>query len=355
LKKILSKVRFKVDLIAEYEDKKLLDRQLASLLKIIDEEGSILAACKILKIPYSRAWESLARIERILGLKIIEARKGGARGGGTKLTSLGKELLNYYLNQFRKIGVFEEKYVKPKMPELTIIGSHDPALEKIVEMLKSRGMVKNIEVSWVGSAGGLASIMLNEADIAGTHLYDPETRTYNIPYLKKYWLENKVVVIRGYNRELVFAFRKNIEFKGVEDLFTGKLRLANRVLGSGTRSYLDNLLYRASLKLGVSPSIIPDIIPGYNIEHKTHYNVARAIVEGNADVGLTLRYVAEQYGLKCKHVCWEKYDFVVRKSRLNKKSVKLFIDTIRSENVKKLVNSLVGYRVDENIGEIIYP
>ena len=354
LEEIFRKIRFKVDLIVEYEGKKLLDKQLADLLMLIDREGSILAACKTLKIPYSRAWESLARIERVLGVKIVEAKRGGSKGGGTQLTGFGKNILKHYLEQYSKIGIIEKEYVKPKIPELTIIGSHDVALEKIIEAIKAKGLIKDIEVSWIGSAGGLASIMLGEADVAGVHLYDPETKTYNKPYLKRYWLENKAAIIRGYDRELVFAFRKNIEFKKAEDFFTGRFRLANRVLGSGTRSYLDNLLYKTSLKLKIDPGKIPEIIPGYNTEYKTHYGVVRAIVEGRADVGLTLRYVAEQYGLKYKHVCWEKYDFVVRKNKLNKESVKHFISIIKDEKIKELINSLSGYRIDGNIGEIIY-
>ena len=255
-----------------------------------------------------------------------------------------------YFDEGEKVNV--HLFTEQKLgSDMFFIGSHCPIAEILMEKLMEKYSIKIVNV---GSMGGLLAVKRGEADVAGIHLYDPETKTYNKPYLKRYWLENKAAIIRGYDRELVFAFRKNIEFKKAEDFFTGRFRLANRVLGSGTRSYLDNLLYKTSLKLKIDPSKIPEIIPGYNTEYKTHHKVVRAIVEGRADVGLTLRYVAEQYGLKYKHVCWEKYDFVVRKNKLNKESVKHFISIIKDEKIKEMINSLAGYRIDENVGEIIY-
>ena len=55
-------------------------------------------------------------------------------------------------------------------------------------------------VGIIGSAGGLANVMLGEADVAGVHLKDPETGVYNTPFLAKYWLDDKAVVIKGFKR-----------------------------------------------------------------------------------------------------------------------------------------------------------
>ena len=38
--------------------------------------------------------------------------------------------------------------------------------------------------SHVGSMAGLMAIKKGEAHVAGIHLLDPETNTYNIPYIK---------------------------------------------------------------------------------------------------------------------------------------------------------------------------
>ena len=59
----------------------VLDELGAKLLALIDLYGSILAAAKRLDLPYSSAWEYISRIERALGLRILEVRRGG-RGGG---------------------------------------------------------------------------------------------------------------------------------------------------------------------------------------------------------------------------------------------------------------------------------
>lgn len=349
-----NKIKFKIDLIAEYEGKPLLNTHIAELLRLVDIEGSILAACRILGMPYSRAWEAIARIERALGIKIVEAKRGGSKGGGTKLTREGKNIVRLFFEELSKVSIAPHISGKPKLPELTIMGSHDPVLEIIIDILKTRKNIKDVEVSWIGSSGGLASLMLNEADIAGVHLYDPETKTYNIPYLKKYWLEDKVVIIRGYLRELVFTYNPKVEFNSIRDLFEKKLRIINRNLGSGTRTLLEYLFRKEAEKLKIHQREIAERIRGYNNEVKTHYEVAKNIVEGKADVGLVLRYIAEQYGLKGSHVCWENYDFAIRINKLNKNIVKNFISILKSREVRKTIINMPGYRVDNKIGEIVY-
>ncbi len=70
--------------------------------------------------------------------------------------------------------------------DLTIIGSHCLGVDRIVERLNDFD-VKAINV---GSWSGWQAIKRGEGDIAGTHLLDEETLTYNIPFLSKNEMEN---------------------------------------------------------------------------------------------------------------------------------------------------------------------
>lgn len=57
----------------------------AALLRAIDEEGSINAAADVLGRSYSRAHKRLGELEEAFG-PLVEARRGGAGGGGSALT-----------------------------------------------------------------------------------------------------------------------------------------------------------------------------------------------------------------------------------------------------------------------------
>ena len=74
---------------------------------------------------------------------------------------------------------------------------------------------------------------------------------------------------------------------------------------------------------------------------------------GKADVGVGIRTVAERYGLDFIPLRPEEYDFVVRKDRLGKESVKRFLETLRSEEFRKAVKKLKGIRVTEKTGETL--
>ena len=86
------------------------------LLKEIDREGSINKAAKKLGISYKKAWLLIKHMEERLGYPILEKKRGGVSGGGSKLTDAGKELLKLYeeiINECSKIKkynhYFEEK------------------------------------------------------------------------------------------------------------------------------------------------------------------------------------------------------------------------------------------------------
>lgn len=342
LKDLLGEIENKYEVILEFKGTTLIDSKLAAILRLVDEKGSLLKASRSLGIPYSRAWERISKAERILGVKLVKTQRGGVRGG-MRLTEIAKKLLNRYFKAEKKlrkfIQVVEPSFSKPVEPDLSIAHSHDPLLSVLIDRLKGK---LDIEDACIGSGMALASLSLEEVDVIGIHLYDPITNTYNTPYLKQYWLNDRVNRVGGYLRELVFAFNPEIAPMSLSDvinaLLNGQLKLINRNIGSGTRIYLEYLLSKFSRNASFKD------VRGFEDIVYTHADVAKAVATGKADVGLTLRYVAELNGLNWVHVVWEKFEYFALKSRFEKSGVKAFIDTLESKWFKDLLGRTPGYK-----------
>lgn len=66
------------------------------LLEEIERTGSIARAAARMGVPYRTAWYKLRQAEQGLGTKLIETRCGGASGGSSCLTPIGREYLEKY-------------------------------------------------------------------------------------------------------------------------------------------------------------------------------------------------------------------------------------------------------------------
>ncbi len=240
-----------------------------------------------------------------------------------------------------------------KPADLMIIGSHCLGIDVLLEVM---GRHVNAKVINVGSTAGILAVKRGEADIAGVHLLDEETGEYNVPYLIKYGLSGKAVLVKGYVREQGFIVAKGNpkKIRGFEDLLRDDITFINRNPGSGTRVLLDMNLKRIAEEMGVEFDELRKRIKGYDVEAKTHNAVAVAVLMGKADVGLGIRTVAERFGLDFIPVRPEEFDFVIRKDRLEKESVRIFLEALRSDEFgKELEKRLPGMRVTERTGEIV--
>jgi molybdate transport system regulatory protein len=66
------------------------------LLEAIGATGSITAAARSLGMSYRRAWLLVDTMNRCFRSAVVEAEAGGKRGGGTRLTALGAEVVLRY-------------------------------------------------------------------------------------------------------------------------------------------------------------------------------------------------------------------------------------------------------------------
>ena len=68
----------------------------ADLLEAIGETGSIAAAGRRQGLSYRKAWLMVDEMNRCFASPVVEAMKGGAKGGGAHVTELGREALRQY-------------------------------------------------------------------------------------------------------------------------------------------------------------------------------------------------------------------------------------------------------------------
>ena len=120
---------------------------------------------------------------------------------------------------------------------LVVIGSHDNTLDVLATLLRRHHPHLRLSSAHVGSTGGLMALKNRRAHFGGSHLFDPQTNSYNVPYIQRLLpdLPLKLVnlVHRAQGLMVLAGNPKNIQ--GFEDLTRPEVRFCNRQRGSGTR------------------------------------------------------------------------------------------------------------------------
>jgi putative molybdopterin biosynthesis protein len=250
--------------------------------------------------------------------------------------------------------VVRVKLFTDRIADISMIGSHCIGLELIMSEMRRRGyLIKSV---FVGSSGGFKAIARGEADLAGVHAFDPETMEYNLPFMRKFSIEDKAILIRGYRRiqGLIVARGNPKGIKGIRDILERRdIVMMNRNKGSGTRILLDYLLKEEAERMGMDISEAIKNIRGYWNEAKSHNAVAIAIKNGVADVGIGIKTVARLYNLDFIPIAEENYDFLIRRSSMRKGAVEEFLRILREFRSK--LNELDGIEASDDIGLPISP
>ncbi|MDD3574288.1 MAG: molybdopterin biosynthesis protein [Methanospirillum sp.] len=213
-----------------------------------------------------------------------------------------------------------------------VTGSHDPAIDYLADLAKDAEI--HIASSHVGSMKGLLALKQGFCHLAPMHLLS-EGGEYNIPYLKKHFSKEELVLICLGERIQGIVSR---EILGFDDILTH--RFINRQEGSGTRMLLDHLLKQKKIN--------PDLIEGYDEEVPTHLGVCLAIKNGDADLGMTIYSAARAFSLPFVPVDVERYELVTTKKMFEKdQRIRLLVEMIKSQKFKEILIHLGGYEIDK--------
>jgi len=96
-------VRIKSRVWVDKDGQELIGPGIYSILKAIEETGSIASAARKLGYSYKFVWTYIKRLEDVLGVPLVESKRGGKERGVTELTEVGKILLNYYESMSREV------------------------------------------------------------------------------------------------------------------------------------------------------------------------------------------------------------------------------------------------------------
>ncbi|WP_294515072.1 LysR family transcriptional regulator [uncultured Intestinimonas sp.] len=93
----------------------------AALLEATDRLGSLRAAAAEADMAYSKAWTSLRACEQALGFPLLEREAGGRRGGGSRLTPLGRDLLAGYRELEQRMNEEGARLLLELLPQLAMV------------------------------------------------------------------------------------------------------------------------------------------------------------------------------------------------------------------------------------------
>lgn len=229
---------------------------------------------------------------------------------------------------------------------LVVIGSHDPLLDELADMLHLENPELYMSSSHVGSMGGIMAIRRGEAHAAGCHLLDTADGSYNRSFIRKYFPKGDVRLISCVGRQqgLMVARGNPLNIRKFSDIARDGVRYVNRQKGSGTRILTDYLCKREHVDASA--------IYGYDREELTHTSVAAQIVSGSADAGMGIYSAAKLYDLDFIPICIEEYDLIIPDHAWETPMVRSLLTILKSDAFREKILSLGGYTVD-NPGEVI--
>jgi molybdate-binding protein/DNA-binding transcriptional regulator YhcF (GntR family) len=224
-------------------------------------------------------------------------------------------------------------------------GSHDPALTFLAGEFPKAAPGFSLQLRFSGSLGGLIALAEGKAELAGCHLWDEESNTYNDPFVRRLLPNKRVALVTLAQRRLglIVSSGNPGEVSNMADLAKPGLSFANRQAGSGSRVFLDANLRRHGIDTAE--------IRGYEVEMNTHSAVAQAVAEGRADAGIGLEAAALSFGLDFVPLAVECYDFVIPAQVMEWEPVGKLVDWLKTSAVREGIGELGGYDASKT-GEV---
>ena len=259
-----------------------------------------------------------------------------------------RKVIDNWIESNAKSGLEQARQKSGRIPgALLASGSNDPVLDILQTCMRKAHPEFFIFSANTGSRDGLMALEKGFTDIAWSHLLDPATGEYNIPYLDRLVPGLKAVVVNLFFRELGFVMARGnpLGIREYADLVRKGVCFVNRQSGSGTRLLLDHHLEKAGIPT--------ERIAGYEREVFTHFEIGLAILSGEADAGIATAAVSSLLGLDFIPITKERFDMVLDQSVFFQKGIQALMETLSGDEFRKRVEHLESYDFRSS-GKILY-
>jgi putative molybdopterin biosynthesis protein len=229
----------------------------------------------------------------------------------------------------------------PTLGTVRFSGSHDLVVAWLGGHFADVAPGFTLSIQFTGSLGGLIALAERKADLAGCHLWDEESDTYNLPFVRRIMPGRRVALVTLAHRciGLIVSPGNPAGYRSLHDVVDAGARFVNRQSGSGTRVWLDASLRR----MGIPTSTLL----GYEMEKATHSEVARAIAGGEAEVGLGLEAAAHAFGLGFVPLTRERYDMAIPAEQMDTEPLHKLVNWLGGSTANTTISDLAGYDTSE--------
>lgn len=223
-----------------------------------------------------------------------------------------------------------DKRTAPNDYPLVLAGGHDPLLEWALRESRS-----GIAALMDGALDGLARMQANACIAAGLHIPAPKFEEWNLPAVKKTFDNEPVTLIEWAKRTRGVMYSPNLgrQIKSLADI--GDLRFQSRQPEAGSELVLTALLAKDGLRRS-------DLRLVEAIE-RSETDLAMAIRDGRADVGLGIEAAARQFQLEFTPMVIERFDLLVWRKAFFDPPIQKLVRFCASEQFRERARTFGGY------------
>jgi putative molybdopterin biosynthesis protein len=221
-----------------------------------------------------------------------------------------------------------------------LLAGCDPATGLLARTVEK---ISGVEIVAAAASSKLALSWLKEGKvhIAGSHLEDPKTGEFNLPFIQKEFPDEdfNIVTFARWEEGFVVAVDNPKGLRKIEDLARKNVRFVNREPGSGSRALLDKLLSAGGIEAGR--------VHGYDRIAYGHLAAAYCVASRDADLCVATRSAAKAFGLEFIPLHSERYDLVMRRRTSELPAVQAFLDVLQRATLRRKLEVLAGYDTSE--------
>lgn len=228
--------------------------------------------------------------------------------------------------------------LRPPVSGQVVICGQDLILDTLSRHLQMHPAGTAALRSFAGSYDGLVALYRDEVQMTTVHLWDGETDTYNLPFVRRLLPGIPSVILHLARRTQGFYVTPGnpLRILGWSDLARSGLLFVNREKGSGTRILLDERLRM----LGLAGTDLH----GYGRESTSHLAVAATVARGGADFGLGSEKAAMQVrGVDFVPLQVESLALVLKRTRADEPLLAAVLEILRSEAFRSELEGIGGY------------